>query len=139
MDLRVFEEFACRDFQLERFAAEKVIIGTADLAGACRARGAGNRVGEVLVFLQTGAERGLARPRGGREDEEDAEPRDGAHSMFWICSRIFSISALHVTTYCEISTSLALEPRVLSSRAISCVMNSKVRPTGSFLRRWWAN
>ena len=32
--------------------------------------------------------------------------------MFWICSRIFSISALQVTTSCEISASLLCAERV---------------------------
>ena len=59
--------------------------------------------------------------------------------MFESCSRTFSSSALHVTTSWEISTSFALDPIVLNSRAISWLMNSSVRPTGSFLRRVCAN
>src|SRR4030095_3199076 len=58
-----------------------------------------------------------------------------AYSSFWTCSRIFSNSALQAMTRWEMAASLAFAPSVLSSRKISWVMNSSVRPTGSLLRK----
>ena len=54
-----------------------------------------------------------------------------AYSMFWICSRIFSSSALISTTTLESSRSEHFEPMVLVSRLISCMRKSSFRPTGS--------
>ena len=56
-----------------------------------------------------------------------ASPR-GHHSTFWISSRIFSRRPLISTTLRLISTSLALEPIVLTSRPISWTTNSSLRP-----------
>ena len=50
------------------------------------------------------------------------------HSTFWISSRIFSRRPLISTTPRLISTSLAFEPIVLTSRPISWTTNSSFRP-----------
>ena len=55
------------------------------------------------------------------------------YSRFWICSRIFSISAFISTTVLAIWKSLALEPMVLVSRFISCTKKSSLRPMATGL------
>ena len=111
-------------------------------AGAwCRRRSRQNPPSAAAHSAACFCPRRLARRRqrgcrGGGIAADRQEMAGGrGYSMFWICSRIFSISDLQVTTSCEISTSLALAPSVLNSRPISWLMNSSVRPTGSFLRR----
>lgn len=51
------------------------------------------------------------------------------YSIFWICSRIFSNSALTSTTTLAISVFCAFEPMVLISRLASWRMKSSFLPT----------
>ena len=53
-----------------------------------------------------------------------------AYSMFCVCSRIFSSSALSSTTVRACSRSLPLEPMVFDSRLNSCSRKSSLRPMG---------
>ena len=52
------------------------------------------------------------------------------HSMFWICSRNLSTSALIRSMACEIRRSSDFEPIVLTSRCISWTRKSRDFPTG---------
>ena len=56
--------------------------------------------------------------------------RCSAYSMFWICSRTWSISTFSSTAACEVRASTDLEPSVLASRLNSCSRKSRRRPTG---------
>src|SRR5699024_11501470 len=62
------------------------------------------------------------------------------YSIFWTCSRIFSISAFSSTTSRAICRSLHFEPMVLDSRFTSWMRKSSFRPTGtsprSISRSW---
>src|SRR5699024_12829 len=71
----------------------------------------------------------------------DVDKFHGVHSRFWICSRIFSISAFISTTIRVMSRSWHLEPMVLASRLSSWVKKSSLRPTGwplPRIARYWA-
>ena len=54
------------------------------------------------------------------------------YSMFWICSRTWSISTFSSTAAAELRASTDLEPSVLASRLNSCSRKSRRRPTASF-------
>src|SRR6266540_2487764 len=148
---------------VEEFSlAHEVEIGAVDLARAGQPRRVRNRVEEIRhepAHLVT--ERGLARPRGGRNHDQGAAPLDelhlaqhsphdagafgprpsvgsnfgqrfsskGHHSMFWACSRSFSRVDLAAMAACESSRSSAFEPTVFTSRFISWIRKSSVRPT----------
>ena len=53
------------------------------------------------------------------------------HSMFWICSRICSISTLSSIDALLVSIWADFDPSVLASRFISCIRKSRRLPTGS--------
>ena len=57
------------------------------------------------------------------------------HSMFWICSRIFSISDFISTTTFAMARFCALEPMVLVSRFISWIKKSSFFPMGPSLSK----
>src|SRR3990172_2173005 len=76
------------------------------------------------------AQRRLARPRRGRDDHEGPAPLDQLHySRFCTCSRSFSRVDLAAITARDISRSSALAPTVFTSRLISWIRKSSVRPT----------
>src|SRR5690606_37500098 len=50
--------------------------------------------------------------------------RAGLHSMFWICSRICSISTLSSTAQRVVSVTIDLDDRVFASRFNSCIRKS---------------
>ncbi|EGQ9933049.1 TPA: hypothetical protein I7730_17790 [Vibrio vulnificus] len=51
------------------------------------------------------------------------------YSIFWICSRICSISTLSSTPEAVMSVAIDFDASVLDSRLNSCIMKSKRRPT----------
>ena len=74
-----------------------------------------------------------------KSDIDKLHPASPPYSMFWICSRIFSISALISTTYPAVSISLHLEPMVLASRLNSWIRKSSLRPTGPSWASMWSS
>src|SRR5690606_25501587 len=58
-------------------------------------------------------------------------PLASRYSMFWICSRTWSISTFSSTAALLVRASTDLLPRVLASRLNSCSRKSRRRPTGS--------
>src|SRR5437588_9490196 len=103
-----------------------MILAPVLFARARGPRGVGNREREPLVLGERGAHQGrLARARGRRDDEEIAR-----HSMFWICSRIRSISILSSRLASEKSFDTDFEPSVFASRFSSCIRKSSRLPAG---------
>ena len=134
---RILEEVSRGNSPFEFLRAQKEVIMPVLLAPARRPRRARHRIHDVRRPVQQPlAQRALPAARRRRHhNHQTAALRCWtrfAHSMFWICSRIFSSSAFIFTTCCEISAAFALEPIVLISRPISCARKSSVRPTGSF-------
>ena len=80
----------------------------------------------VLLPDPEAPERTISRP--GRSVQSVSSHRASSHSTFWTSSRIFSRSPLISTTLRLISTSLAFEPIVFTSRPISWTTNSSLRP-----------
>src|SRR4029078_9965421 len=80
----------------------------------------------------------LARARR-RDDDEEAAPGPAiharAHSMFWICSRLCSISTFSSTELRVISFATDLEPSVLASRLSSWQRKSRRLPQAPPLSR----
>src|SRR6185437_15087227 len=125
----VFQELAACNHLLEILNGHKEILAPVLLAAARSAGGVGD--GEVQVrhpLSQLVYKRGLARARRRGNDVH------GAHSMFWTCSRDFSISAFMASPSCVMrraspATPVVLESRVLASRFISCSRKSSFLPT----------
>src|SRR5580765_15787 len=125
VDLGRFEEIAALEHRLEGFAIDEVIFAAVDFPGAWRPRRVGDRQDEPLVIGERSLDQGrLARSRWGRNDEKASD-----HSMFWICSRICSISSLNSRLASESSRDTDFEPRVLASRFSSCIRKSRRLPT----------
>lgn len=62
-----------------------------------------------------------------------------SHSIFWTCSRIFSISALMGKSRCVMGPSWALTPMVVASRCISWQRKSRRLPITPPVSRSWRN
>src|SRR5262245_6335790 len=146
---------------------DEVEVGAVHLAWARRPRRVGDGVEEVRHELaHLVAQRCLPGARRSRDDDEGAPPLDQlqfsprltallaygssaafrlerrsarGYSMFCTCSRIFSSADLAAMAACESSRSSALEPTVLTSRCISWMRKSSVRPTGPPSSRSRAN
>src|SRR5439155_1133373 len=128
-------------------AVDEMILAPVRFALARGPRGVGNRERELFVLGERGAHQGrLARARGRRDDEEisrhchftrrvvillgDRTFRQLLHSIFWICSRICSISSLSSRLASESSFDTDFEPSVFASRLSSCIRKSSRLPTG---------
>src|SRR6185503_10777648 len=129
--VRVLEEIPRGDHALEHFARDEVVFATVRLALARLARGVGDRQPDArLAAQQLGHEAGLAGARRGHDGEQvpPAGRHVAAHSMFWTCSRICSISTLSSTEMRVISLATDLEPSVLASRFNSWQRKSRRFP-----------
>src|SRR6266516_3555215 len=153
VDLGRFQKLAALEHRVEGLALDEVILAPVHLARARGPRGEGNREREPLVLGERGAhQRRFARARGRRDDEQVAghccftmrgtlpsyspklEPlqiglQRLVHSMFWICSRICSISSLNSRLASESSFDTDFEPSVFASRFSSCIRKSRRLPT----------
>src|SRR5262249_12525129 len=122
---RGFEEIPALEHGVEGPAVYEMVLAAVDLAFAGGARGMRDRQGKPLVVIERGLhQRRLARSRRRRDDEQAP-----LHSIFWICSRICSISSLNSRLASESSFETDLDPRVLASRLSSCIRKSRRLPT----------
>src|SRR5712692_2854969 len=125
VDLGRFQKLAALEHRVESLAVDETILAPVRFARARGPRGEGNRERKPLVLGERGAhQRRFARARGRRDDEKIAD-----HSMFWICSRICSISSLNSRLASEISFDTDFEPSVFASRFSSCIRKSSRFPT----------
>src|SRR6266581_206332 len=123
VDLGRFQKLAALEHRVEGLAVDEMILASVHLARG--PRGEGNREREPLVLGERGAHQGrLARARRRRDDEKIA-----GHSIFWICSRICSISSLNSRLASESSFDTDFEPSVFASRFSSCIRKSNRLPT----------
>src|SRR5690606_6067815 len=128
----VFEEIARLDHALELAGADEVVVLGVALARPWRARGERDRQADALVTCEAGVDD--ARLSGTRWRRHDVQGTPHlAHSMFWTCSRTWSISTLSSIAAAEVRASTDFDPSVLASRLNSCNRKSRRRPTGS---RW---
>src|SRR6266704_6342454 len=125
VDLGRFQKLTALEHRVEGLALDEVILAPVHLARARGPRGEGNREREPLVLGERGAhQRRFARARRRRDDEKIA-----GHSIFWICSRICSISSLNSRLASESSFDTDFEPSVFASRFSSCIRKSRRLPT----------
>src|SRR6266853_1335915 len=125
VDFGRFQEFAALEHRVESLAVDEMVLAPVHFARAGRPRGEGDRERKPLVLGERGAhQRRFAGARRRRDDEEI--PR---HSMFWICSRICSISSLSSRLASESSFDTDFEPSVFASRFSSCIRKSRRLPT----------
>ena len=133
VDLVVLEELGVPRHPLELGSAHEVILAAVRLAlapglASCarpRSAAAVRRAG-----CASSRRMSVVLPAAGGRGHDEEEPRGGvAHSMFWTCSRIFSVSAFMSRISRVEARSRLFEPSVFSSRRISCVRKSSVLPT----------
>src|SRR5690606_7178819 len=92
----VLEEVAGVDHALELLLGDEVVVLAVALARPRRARGEGDGQAQLGVARQHRVDdAGFAGPGRRGDDEEGASHL--AHSMFWTCSRIWSISTFSST------------------------------------------
>src|ERR1041385_2929902 len=129
VDFGRFQKLAALEHRLEGLAVDEMVLAPVRFARARGPRGVGNRERELFVLGERGVHQGrLARARGRRDDEEIS--RHCLHSIFWICSRICSISSLSSRLASESSFDTDFEPSVFASRFSSCIRKSSRLPTG---------
>src|SRR6266581_936485 len=125
VDLGRLQELAALEHRVEGLAVDEMILAPVHFARARGPRGEGNRERKRLVLGERCAhQRRFARARRRRDDEKIS-----GHSMFWICSRICSISSLNSRLASENSFDTDFEPSVFASRFSSCIRKSSRLPT----------
>src|SRR5882672_1500403 len=123
---RRLQEIAALEHRVEGLAVDEMVFAAVLLAGTRGPRRVRDREREPLVLGERGFhQRGLARARGGGDDEQAP-----FHSMFWICSRICSISSLSSRLASDSSFETDFDPSVFASRFSSCIRKSRRLPTG---------
>src|SRR5262249_11683412 len=131
---RVLQEFAAGDHGVEfRFGHVSIAFpgGLGRAAWPGGARNGLHRPRNLENFLYQSRFPGT---RGSRNDEHQRFKFGGRHSMFWTCSRNFSISARiskqsPVIARASDSTPGVLESMVFASRCISCNRKSSFLPS----------
>src|SRR5688500_11599373 len=120
----VLEEFAALAHGQKRRLVDEVVFAPVLLAGPRCARGVRSRQAQPrLVFEQRLDERGLARARRCRDDEQAP-----AHSMFCTCSRTCSMRSFSSRAHSATGWLAAFEASVLASRLSSWAMKSRRLP-----------
>src|SRR5208283_3187441 len=145
--LRIFQKITTLDHGVEFRLGDEIItfstgFGRPAHPGSTRHRRHGSR--QLQNFLH---QRAFAGPRWPGDNQD--QRRDSslvAHSMFWTCSRNFSISALisrakPVMVSASLSTPGVFDSMVLASRCISCNRKSSFfpsspAPSSNFVNCW---
>src|SRR5256885_2401056 len=128
-DVSMFQELVPADHLLKSVDGYKVVFTAVPLAAAGRPGRVGDGEIEVIDrFAKFVHQSGLSRARRRRDDV------NLAHSMFWTCSRDFSISDFMANPNSVIrsaspTTPDVFESSVLASRFISCSKKSSFFPT----------
>src|SRR5690554_2395316 len=129
VDLGPLEKFTGIAHRPEAFDVDEMVVLPVHLALARRAGGVGDgQLHARVARQQTMHQRGLAGPRGGRDDDQGSGHGGLRHSMFWTCSRICSISTFISMAMALTSPATDLEARVLASRLSSCIRKSRRLP-----------
>src|SRR5690606_31556171 len=111
----MLEEIARRDHPLELVGADEVVVFGVAFARARGARSERDRQADARVARQAGVDD--ARFAGARRRRHDVQGAPHhAHSMFWTCSRTWSISTLSSMAAAEVRASTDFDPSVLASR-----------------------
>src|SRR5262249_41935129 len=134
-DSRVFQKFAAGHHRFEFLFGDEIITLAPGLRRAARPRSA--RTGSHCAWhvQETLNQSGFPRARwAGHDQDQRGQRLLCVHSMFWTCSRNFSISALIsrpmlVMVRASLSTPGVLESMVLASRCISCSRKSSFLPS----------